>query len=569
MAEPVQLEVRSALSKIIAELETLRDKAADVSSSLKDAGKDVGKEFNNNVKQTEGFLSNLRSFGRRVADQLRGDFRSLASLNAIGDSLKLSNQFRGSIQETVNLSDTIRKLGRTFGIATQDFSKFQSSMVKGLGEVGLSSEVAARAMEGLVETPVRGEQNILQYSKAAGQLASVAREQGKEGTIASGISRVIQARGGDVNDMKQMQAVAEDLRKIFNATGKLPTESLKVMEDIFTHMSKDFRQKFSTAGLANLATAAHVGGPGATKFLEEYLGKSPIARQAFEAQGGKGIFTEKGIDVGKFKKFSQEIMTRVGGDPRLAAQTLGLSEEAAEGFVRLAENLDKVNHAQKEIAHSTGDLNSQYKSSMGLGEAFRANINRVKRVLAEPLSFLTQKGTDLLSGAAGSDTGSLGVVAGGGALAALLAGFGLRGIGKGLGGGLGALGKGALAEQITGQKTVPVYVTNAAEIGLAGSGGGALGKAGGLLGKVGGGAAALTGGIAAGVAAADAYQDYVKANPETTVGQLDAKFTELIRVLSQKVGVIPETVGAQQKVIVELNKRDLKESRQPTRGASY
>lgn len=49
--------------------------------------------------------------------------------------------------------------------------------------------------------------------------------------------------------------------------------------------------------------------------------------------------------------------------------------------------------------------------------------------------------------------------------------------------------------------------------------------------------------------------------------------TEAVLGLSQAIGLIPKTVearpGREQKVKVELNKRDLKESRQPTRGASF
>lgn len=572
MSQPVELGVRSSLSKIIQELEHLRDKSSEVRDEFKSMGNDISDSMTQNTKRSERFLDSLRGMGRRVADQLRGDFKTLVSIQALGDSFKLANQFRGSLKETVALSDSIRKLGTTFGIASRDFMSFQGKMVKGLGEIGLSSDVASRALSGLSETPVRGEENLVEYSKSAGMLASIAREEGQEGNIAGGLARVLQARGGDVNNVGQMQKLAEDLRRVFATTGRGPTQTLQTMEQLFANMPKDLRKAISSSGLTNLAAASAMGGPNATKFLEEYLGKSPIARMAFEAQGGAGIFGEQGLDIDKFGKFAEQIMGRVGGDPRLAAQTLGLSEDAAEGFVRLAENLDKVKAAQDKINQSTGSLAEQYRSSMGLGEAFRANINRVKSVLAEPLSFLSQKTTDLISGASESGLGSAGVVAGGGVLAALLAGLGTRGLGGALGGGIaGSLAKGAAAQALTGNDVQPVYVVNAAEIAGMGAMGGA-GKMGGALGKLG--AVGLAAG--AGVAVGKLVEPYVSQGLDaTTTGQTKEGFEG--NVLERLFFKLDQLVGGQvssdfvrnQKVIVELNKQELKASTQPTRGSSF
>lgn len=521
MSDPVELSVRSSLSKIIDELAAIRDRAMETQQALKTAGqatdsamtgaagkaKKVGAAFKEsgdeveeglgrNVKRTEKFFAGLRSLSRRVADQLRGDFKSLLSINAVSDSLKLSNQFRGSISETVQLSDAIRKLGATFGIAGKDFQDFQENMTKGLGEIGMASDVGGRVMNGLSTTRVRGQEQIIDYSRTAGMLGSVGQEQGQEGAIAKALANVIQARGGNVNSKTEVDQLAEAVRRVFVETGAAPTATLRSMEDIFKNMPEDFRKTLTPNGLTNLAAASAVGGPGATKFLEEYLGKSPIARQAFDAQGGRGVFTDKGIDIEKFKGFAQSIMGRVGGDPRLAAQTLGLSEEAAEGFVRLARNLDKVKEAQERVTTTAGSLSEQYRSSMGFAESFRANINRVKKALASPLSFITQKGTDLLSGAAQSDAGAGAVVAGGGLLAMLLAGAGLKGIGGGLGkvagGALGTVARTKGAEAVLGKETIPVYVTNASEIG-GGVGGGLGGIAGGAAGAAEGGGMGLMG----------------------------------------------------------------------------
>lgn len=580
----VVLSVRSQLLKVIEELDKVNAKQQEVGESFKRIGKTTGDTLQDQTKRTQNFFNNLSGLGRRLSDQLKSDFKTLLSINAIGDSLKISNQFKGAIGETVALSDNIRKLGRVFGIAQTDFSKFQKDITKGLGDIGLSSEAASRAMSGLAGsgTPVSGQQSLIGYSRAAGQLASVTKSEGSEGEIAKLVAQVIQSRGGDVNDMKQVASVAEDVRRVFNATGSNAASTLQSMKQIFTGMSKDFREKITSRGLANLAAAATAGGPNATKFLEEFLSKSPIARKAMEAQGFKGVFNEKGIDVDKFQKASKSILSRVGGDPRLAAQTLGLSEDAAEGFVRLSEALDRVKQAQEGVNKATGDLDTQYRESMGLGESFKASINRVKKAIAGPLASTTQGLTDALSKASQSDLGAGAVVAGGGVLAAMLAGFGVRGVGRGMGAGLGGIATGAAVEGITGRQVQPVYVVNAAEIAGATSGGSMLG-AGGKLGTaarvVGGigaaygvGAAAShlvekTGGIGPSTPALAAMVE--KATGSETLSDAVVSLGNLLARMNNSLFGTNFGMVSRQEVKVELNKRELKEAKQPTRGASH
>lgn len=568
MGQQVELSVRSELKKIVEDLERITQASKGVHDNMAKMGQEVGDSIDAQRKRTETYLTSLRRLSGRVAEQLRGDFKTLLSLGAVKESLNISNQFRGSIKEALTLSDTIRKLGTTFGIAGKDFASFQSRMMKGLGEVGLNSEVAANTLQGLSETPVRGQENLVQYSRTSGELASLSRQQGREGDIAKGIADVIRARGGDVNDVTEMRKVAEDLRRVYNATGKGPTDTLGAMKDIFTGMSKDFRKTISSSGLASLAAAGQVAGPNSTKFLEEYLSKSPIARMALEAQGFKGVVGNNGLNVEQFRKASKDILGRVGGDPRLAAQTLGISEEAAEGFIRLSASLDKVKTAQEAVRRSTGNIDEQYRQSLGLGEAFRANINKVKQMIAEPISWLSQGITSGLSKASESTGGALGVTAGGGLLAALLAGWGMKGIGRGLGGGMASgLLTGAAVEGMTGRQVTPVYVVNAAEI----AAGGALGAA-----AQGGGIAAMLGkgGLGVGALAAGAGAGYMLnekvVEPVLKATGADKELTAVVQLLAQKLGVLPQIVQARpQRVIVDLNKRDLKESKQPTRGSSY
>ncbi len=567
MANEVELKVRTQLQKVISDLEGIKGAAQDVHDQMAKMGQGVEDNIKQNEKKTKTFLENIRGLGGRVAGQLKSDFKALMSMNAIKDSLALSSQFRGSLKETMNLGDAIRKLGSTFGIAGRDFASFQSKLTKGLGDIGMSSEVAAKVMEGLADTPVRGEKSLLKYSQTAGKLASISRQQGKEGDIAKGIAEVIRAKGGDVNDTGAMEAVAEDLRRVFVQTGKGPTETLGAMQQIFEGMSQDFRKTFSTRGLAMLAAGGQVAGPNSVKFLEEYLSKSPIARASMDAQGFKGVFTDNGIDIDKFKTASAGVLNRVGGDPRLAAQTLGLSEEAAEGFVRMAESLDLVKTAQEAVKASSGSLDEQYRKSMGFTESFKANINRLKGALSEPLAFLSQKGSDLMSAASESDAGAAGVVAGGATLAAILAGFGTRGLGKALGGGVGGLLKGGAATALTGQEVQPVYVVNASEIGggLGGAGGGAAGLAKGAAGVLVAGAA----GYAVGTAANSLIESHTQGT--TSEGfegnAVERMFFKLDKALDGKLSGQPN-MHKPQKVIVELNKRDLKETKQPSRGGS-
>lgn len=570
----VTLSVRSDLQKVIDDLTKIRDKGNEVSNSLKDAGRDVGDALNNQAKETENFFGKLSSMGKRVADQLKGDFKSLVSINALGEAMKISNQFRGSIQETVALSDTIRKLGQNFGVASSDFTKFQANLTKGLGQIGLSSDVAARTMQGLSMsgTRVAGQESVQGYAQQSGQLASVTRQQGQEGEIARLVAQVIQSRGGNVNDMKEVGKVVEDVRRVFNSTGQQATTTLEGMKTIFTGMSKDFRDKITTRGLANLASAATVAGPQSTKFLQEFLSKSPIARKAMEAQGFKGVFGEKGLDIEKFRTASKNVLSRVGGDPRLAAQTLGLSEDAAEGFVRLSESLDKVKAAQDSVEKSTGNIEDQYKSSMTLGESFSANINRVKQVFAAPLAMATQGLTGGLSTLAGTNSGALATVAGGGVLAAMLAGKGLKGIGGAMG--VGGIAQGAAIEAATGRQVTPVYVVNAKDISSAMGGGlaDAASKGGGLLGKVGGAikSAALLGSAfeVGGLVGEDINDKLVSKTEGTTEEGFQGNAVER---LFFKLDMLLDKFGAgtgTTKQVVELNTRDLKVSKQPSRGAS-
>ncbi len=583
MSDGVRLSVKSDLNKIIEELQKIRDEAKETNESFSKISKDSSKAVEGSVKRTEGYFDKLKSFGRRTAAQIGSDFKTLFNVGQLAGGLSIANQFKNSVQETVKLSDTIRKLSSVFGIASKDFASFQGKMTKGLGDIGLSSEVAVSALEGLSQTQVRGESNLIEYSKAAGMLGSITGQQGQEGAIAKGMADLIKARGGDVNDAKTMQAVAEDIRRIFVATGAKSTDSLSAMERLFAAMSSDLRKTVTTRGLSQMAAAASAAGPNATAFLEEYLKADTLQRQRLDAMGMKGVVKDTGeIDIDKFKAFAEKTNQMFGSDPRVAAKMLGMTDEAAEGFVRLTQNLDRVKQAQERVSKATGSLNEQYRQSMGLGEAFRSNINRVKGLFGELGGAVSQGATDLLSKAGASDVGSAAVVGGGALAAAVLTGGGLRG----LMGTAKGLGKASAIEAVTGEKVQNVYVTNAAEIGsgLGGvlSGAGAAGGAGKLakVGKFAGAAAGVGVAAYAGMEIGKAIEpattkwlneNTTKTNEKGFEGNLiERGLFRLDRAVGGRIsGVSPEQWDRQQKIIVELNKRELKATKQPTRGASF
>ncbi len=554
---PVELNVKTQLGKIITELQAIQAESDKVADGLSDAGAKIGDHLNTQTQKTHRYLAGLQSFGGRVASQLISDFKALASVNALAGSLKFSSQFAGSVKETISLSDSIRRLGSTLGITGQAMARFQDKMTRGLGQIGLSSEAAANALGGLAQTPVRGENNLLAYSRSAGQLASISNERGQEGTIAAGLSRVVTARGGDPNDLAQMKAVSDDVLRIRRATGRSASEVLGAMDQLFSNANKAFQKRLQGGGAVSLASAALIGGKGSTAFLERYLSSNRFQQFGPQAQGLGSIVGKDGsLNLKAMEGVLKEAKGRGLGDAQAGLTTFGMSDEEAQGFIRLTEAMRSNGALIEENRKRVVDQNEEYRKSMGLGDAFKANLNKLKGLL--PTGGATQGLTDILGSASQSTGGAAAVTGGAGLLAALLAGGGLRGIGKGLG--VGGFAKGAAIEAATGRQVQPVYVTNAAEIGAGGAISTALGGAG-LAGKVG----KTLGVVGAGVAAFEAggaVGNYLDSTE--TGGKVFDKLADVLLALTQKLGYMNG-----KPIKVELNPRQLKESRQPTRGASY
>jgi hypothetical protein len=480
MAENVEIGVRSRLLEIVEQLNAIAAAAQDTSNALGETGRTIAGQQNKQHREVETSLGRLRQFTVLTAKSMADDFKALFNLESLMAGMKMSEQFKKNIGESVSLGNTIRKLASVFGIAREGFAKFQSDLTKGLGDIGLSSEAATNALKGLAETPVRGEQQLIEYSKTAGQLASATSETGKEGDIAGGMARVTLARGGDVQNIENMRTIAEDVRRAFNATGMSATRILSGMEQIYEGMPTDLRKKIGTRALANLATTESVAGPGSSAFLEKMLSKGWIERQGLAARGFGDVVGPEGLNVEKFKGAAGPLIGQFKKDPRMMAQTLGLSEQEAEGFVRLYEALDRVSAAQKRVNQATGNLNDQYYKSMTLGESFQANLNRTKSGLAKPMATGQQFITDKLTEASKSDIGAATVTIGAGLITSMLAGGGLKS--------LLSMGKTKAIESLQGKEAQLVYVTNAGDIGSAtGS------ELSGPLGRLGVGIAAMVG----------------------------------------------------------------------------
>lgn len=566
MSEPVELGVRSQLKKIIDELDQIAQASNKVGDGLNKSAENVSDNLNKQVKKTENFITALRGMVGRAATQMTGDFRSLFSLGALGESLKLGKQFEGTVKSSLNLQDTIRKLGPVLGIAENKFVSFQGKLARGLGEIGLSADVAANALSGLSETSVRGEENSLAYAKAAGQLGSITNQQGQEGAISKGLAQTVVARGGNANDLGAMKNVADDVLRIRNATGKSATEALGALNDLFTHTNKQFRGQVAGGGGVSLASASLLGGKDATSFLERYLGMDKFSRAGLEAQGFGKILGKGGeINYGAVQGTLGEAQRRGMGDAQAGLKTFGFSDDEAKGFIRLAEAMQQNKSAIEGARSQVVNLNETYRKGMSLGEAFRANLNRVVGVGGGAVGAVGKDLTDMLGKASGSNLGAAGVVLGGGALAAVLSGFGLRGIGKGLG--IGGLAKAKASEALTGRSVQDVRVINTEEIGT--SLVSRMGGAKGILGKAGGAIGALGAGLEVGNLLRENALNPLLEKTETGRA-LDAGSVELFRKLLTSIGSIPEIATSRTPTVkVELNKRELKSSRQPSRGASY
>lgn len=451
--------------------------------SMKASNK-TGKTLNENLeKTTRNTQNSIKASGaimRRLAGQLYSDFKSLLALNSVLGALKISSQFAGSIKESITLSDTIRRLGTSFGIAQDQFGKFQADLAGGLGEIGASSEAAAEALKGLTGLGVNGGASAINLVKGAVQLAGVGGEKGQEGKISGLIAGTVRAQGKNVNDKEAQNQIIGEANAAVRATGKSATEILDIMQTLFQSMDKSLRGKIGPQAIAQIAAVSATVGPDAAKAFEEYLSKSPIERKGMEAQGVNFFNKSGGLDLESIKKFITEGKQRIGFDPRKSLQTMGFSQEASEGLIRLADQSDQVADSLNKLSTASRDSEQSFRETMGLGDALKGTVNTIKGKFEQATEGVTKSLTDMVSAQVGDTGGSAAVVGGGAILAAVLAGGGIRG----LFGTIVGEGQKKALETVTGEKVQDVFVTNWMQMSGGGSGipgGGMVAKATGVL----------------------------------------------------------------------------------------
>jgi len=472
----VRISIDARLDKIESSLGDLNKLLVNVGKTAEGTGKKIESSFeegfNGANKQTENFMARLGGLGKKTLKALGDDFKTLFSLNALKESLKISDKVRDRVVQIATLNDAIRKMGSSFGIASKDFRMFQFNLQGGLSDVGVSAEAAANALEGLMGTQVKGEKDVIRFAKQAGMIAALSGETGQESVIAKGMADVA-LKGFSP------EQIGTTLARMQQGAGMKGSESIGLMRDVLTNMTPDqITQMGGMKGIEDLAMITKTSGQESLGFLKQLVQSMSPLRSVMESQGAGDVFTDKGFNASAFKKFVDELKRR-HTDPKFALTTAGMSEENATAFLKLADSLDTI---KKE----TDELNSSFKSTedtlvkqRGLAESFSTAFNKVMGSLLP--NFITSLSQPLTKGFAAmseSTAGSYAMVGGGAVLAAMLAGGGLRGIGKGMGipGMLGGVAKGKALEQAGVQ---PVYVVNANEIG------GGMGGAAGMLGGVG------------------------------------------------------------------------------------
>lgn len=564
---------RAELDSIYQSLQKVMDHAREGSQEVQQLGNKVNDGMNNQVKKTESGIKRVGSGLRRLASQLYSDFKGLLSLQSLMGGLKLSNQFSGSVKESIKLSDNVRRLGSSFGVAKQEFGFFQAFMARGLGEIGASSEDAANALEGLAGFGVKGVESATSLAKGSVALAGIGGEKGNEKQVSSLLASTLQSQGKDVNDLAAQKALIGEVTAAVTTTGKSASEILGAMNTIFSKMPEELRKKIGPEAMAQLGVVATQAGPDATAGLQKFLSLSKEERMGLEQQGFQNVFDKKGqLDLKQLVATINDIKSR-GLSAEASLKTAGFTDEEAQGFVRIAEKADVLAESLGNLSKASRDTDAAYKGTLGMLDAFKANINTVKGYLETAFMGGSQKVTDALSGTIGDPMKSGAVVAGGAALAAVMAGGGLRGLFKM---GSSAL-KGGLQEKaqeaLGGENIQPVRIMNWSEMptDLSGAAGaaGMGGKAGSMLKSAGLVAAAGAAGYAVGSvvepAATAVLDKYTTGTTDEgyTGNAVERVFAKLDNLLGGKLSGMPPV-----KIEVESKDPTIRATTKPQRGTS-
>lgn len=472
MAETVSLSVQADLRRVQADIEGLGKRAALVAQQVKRVGDELDKNLQRNTKVTEQHFERLRDLGRRLADQLRGYFASIAtqtaqSLESVKKNLGLKQQFIDATKSAVELHDVIRKLGGSLDIANGRLGDFQRNITKAFTEAGFGADAAGRALTGIAGTRVSGEEASQHYALQATKLAQAGGQTGQEGEIAREIANNLRLRGIDQNDLKAVDAVVNSVR------GRNPLDKLQGQNALYGAMEPQNRGQYSPQTMAGFAAVRKEAGPEIDAFLAK-MSQGWLNTLPAKAQGLGKIMGPNGINFDEVLKHPG-VFNRLGKDTAASGATFGLSPEEAKGAYALYVHAKRARKAQDEARNRGGSLDEDVEETRGLGESAEAVKNRIggkiQNLVSRPLGTIN----DLLNKASKSDLGSAAVMGGGflaaagGALAAGKLASKLGGKG-GAGAAVSSIAKAGMVEQITGQKTMPVYVVNVAEFGLLGGG---------------------------------------------------------------------------------------------------
>lgn len=567
----VELKVASDFRKILSDLESLQKNAAAVGNNLKRVTDDLDKNLQKNGKRTEQHFERMRDLGRRLADQLRGYFADIAksmasSLEFVKKDLGLKQQFIDATKGAIDLHDAIRKIGGSLGIANDRLGDFQKNINAAFSGAGFGTSEAVRALQGLAGTRVEGEKNVQDYALTATKLAQAGGESGQEGEIAKALTEVLRTRGIDQNNLEEMHLLANSVR------GRNPLEKLQGQQAMYSAMEPSQRGNFTPEAMRSFAAIRKEVGPEMdafiTKMTQGWLQKLPATAQGLGKIVGPG-----GINFDELDK-NAPLLKRLGNDTAASGATLGLSAEEAKGLYALWKHSQRAREAQRRAGIVEGTLDDDVANTRGLGENMGAVKNQVTGaiggVLAKPLGVANE-----IIGKASKTTGGSALLMGGTFAAAAGATALLSKFGGGKIGGVAQTGaRMAALEQITGQKTQPVYVVNFSELGgmlgmggmpgVGPAGGGAMGKAGQL-----GMAAGI--GLAIGAGITEALDHYTMGKSTKTGVEgnwLTQRISELQQTLHDATGGSIGTDYAGRQKLAEENNRILEQRRQEAKAAA-
>ena len=247
------------------------------------------------------------------------------------------------------------------------------------------------------------------------------------------------------------------------------------MESMYQGMAPEKRQQMTPESMRGLMAVRKTVGPEIDALIRE-LTEGMLKRLPKEAQGLGKLIGKGGVDFDQLER-QRGLLGRIGFDKVASAQTAGFSEEAAQALVRLLERSQAAKEAQKRaMGEREGTMQEGVQQSRGLMDNLGSVKNWVTGTIGEYIAPVVDKANQVVGKAAQSTAGSA-LLMGGGFMAAAAGAFGLSKLGKAMGGKFGGAGnlaaagaRAAALEQITGQKTVPVFVVNASEIGGGGSG---------------------------------------------------------------------------------------------------